>query len=132
MPKGPLTNEERTAAWLDAHRDRPPLVRMFLQRMPKGGDIHTHLSGAVYAESFIGWAAEEGLGVDSASSTITSCCRPTCDNRPVADALHDRAFYSALSTAYHAQSCQPATIRHNQFFGTFARSTRPRSGAAPI
>ncbi len=25
----------------------------FSQQMPKGGDLHNHLSGAVYAESFI-------------------------------------------------------------------------------
>src|SRR5262245_65079475 len=91
-----LTNEERTAAWLEAHRDRPPMVRMFLQRMPKGADLHSHLSGAVYAESYIAWAVEAGLCVETASSTITACCRPTCDNRPVADALHDQRFNSAL------------------------------------
>ena len=33
---------QRVATWFEAHRDRPPLLRMFLQRMPKGGDIHTH------------------------------------------------------------------------------------------
>jgi adenosine deaminase/adenosine deaminase CECR1 len=27
--------------------------------MPKGGDIHSHLGGAVYAESYLAWAAEE-------------------------------------------------------------------------
>src|SRR5215470_12126516 len=69
-----LTNEERTAAWLDAHRDRPPMVRVFLQRMPKGADLHTHLSGAVYAESYIAWAIEAGLCVETASSKITACC----------------------------------------------------------
>jgi adenosine deaminase/adenosine deaminase CECR1 len=117
-----LTNEERTAAWLDAHRDRPPMVRMFLQRMPKGADLHTHLSGAVYAESYIAWAAAEGLCVETASSTITACCRPTCDNRPVADALRDQNFYSALvdglSTRNLADRRQSG---HNQFFDVFAR-----------
>lgn len=43
--------EERAAAWLEAHRARPPMLRALLHAMPKGGDIHTHLSGAVYAES---------------------------------------------------------------------------------
>ena len=28
--------------------------------MPKGGDLHSHLSGAVYAESYIQWAAAKG------------------------------------------------------------------------
>lgn len=32
--------------------------------MPKGGDLHNHLSGAIYAETFIQWAAQGGLCVD--------------------------------------------------------------------
>jgi adenosine deaminase/adenosine deaminase CECR1 len=50
---------ERAAAWFAAHRNQPPSLRIFLQRMPKGGDIHSHLGGAVYAESYLAWAAEE-------------------------------------------------------------------------
>jgi hypothetical protein len=29
----------------------------FLRQMPKGGDLHNHLSGAIYAESYIQWVA---------------------------------------------------------------------------
>ena len=127
-----LTNEEHTAAWLDAYRDRPPMVRMFLQRMPKGADLHMHLSGAVYAESYIAWAAAEGLCVETASSKITSCCRPTCDNRPVAEALHDQSFYSALidglSTRNLANRRQSG---HNQFFDAFARFNEASIQRAP-
>jgi adenosine deaminase len=36
-------------------------MRAFLHRMPRGGDLHVHLSGAVYAERFIAWAAQDGL-----------------------------------------------------------------------
>lgn len=45
--------ETQVAAWFEKHRDRPPALRAFLQRMPKGGDIHSHLSGAVYAEHYL-------------------------------------------------------------------------------
>ncbi len=41
------------AHYLDAVRDKPPLLLAFLRRFPKGGDLHNHLSGAVYAESLI-------------------------------------------------------------------------------
>src|SRR5262245_48368545 len=46
-----------TAAWFEAHRHSPGMLRGFIQRMPKGGDLHNHLSGAVYAESYLAWAA---------------------------------------------------------------------------
>jgi adenosine deaminase len=89
------TNEERTAAWFEGHRDRPPMLRMFLQQMPKGGDIHSHLTGAIYAESYIAWAAaaRPDLCADEVTHTISACCPPLCKTRPVADALRDPAFY---------------------------------------
>ena len=50
-----------TAARFEAARDDHTELRAFLRRMPKGGDLHTHLSGAVYAERFIAWAAQQHL-----------------------------------------------------------------------
>jgi hypothetical protein len=100
--------------------------------MPKGAALHTHLSGAVYAESYIAWAAAGGLCVEAASSKITSCCRPTCDNRPVAEALRDQNFYSALvdglSTRNLADRRQSG---HNQFFDVFARFDAASIKCAP-
>jgi len=40
--------------------------------MPKGGDLHNHLSGAIYAERYIEWAAEKGLCVNNRTMTLTS------------------------------------------------------------
>ena len=53
-----------TAASFEAARDNHTELRAFLRRMPKGGDLHTHLSGAVYAERFIAWAAQQHLCAD--------------------------------------------------------------------
>jgi adenosine deaminase/adenosine deaminase CECR1 len=125
------TPEARTAAWFEANRARPPMLRMFLQRMPKGGDIHVHLSGAVYAESYLAWAASAGLCASPATGAIGACCPPPCDGRPVAEALADPAFYGAivdgLSTRNLANRRQSG---HDQFFGAFSRfrdATRDRS-----
>jgi Adenosine deaminase len=126
------TNEERTAAWFEGHRDRPPMLRMFLQQMPKGGDIHSHLTGAIYAESYIAWAAaaaQPDLCADETTRTITPCCPPACKTRPVADALRDTAFYNALvdglstrNLANHRQS------GHDQFFAAFRRFSSATDG----
>src|SRR5262245_30078564 len=116
------TGEERAAAWFEAHRGRPPMLRMFLQRMPKGGDLHTHLIGAVYAESYIAWAADGRLCASTSTGAIVQCCSPPCDARPVAEALGDPAFYSlivdGLSTRNLARRPQSG---HDQFFATFSR-----------
>ncbi len=138
----PTTGEERAAAWFEAHRDRPPMVRAFLQRTPKGGDIHIHVTGAVYAESYIAWAAQDGMCVETATSTLKPCdrvkdedCKP-CDRtkdqnctsgtqpgtRRVVDALHDPGLYSALIDGLSTRNLanQPQS-GHDQFFAAFRR-----------
>ena len=45
-------------------RKDPNLLLAFLREMPKGGDLHNHLWGAVYAESLIQWAAENKDCID--------------------------------------------------------------------
>ena len=49
-----------TAARFDALRDDHTALRNFLRRMPKGADLHVHLTGAVYAEHVIEWAPRRG------------------------------------------------------------------------
>jgi len=61
---------ERAAVWFEDHRNQPPALRIFLQRMPKGGDLHSHLSGAVYAESYLAWAAEENYCAQRVGETL--------------------------------------------------------------
>jgi len=41
-------------------RNDPPSLYAFLLRMPKGADLHNHVSGAVYAESYLRAAAADG------------------------------------------------------------------------
>ena len=54
--------------------------------MPKGGDLHNHLSGGIYAESWIDFAAEDGLCVDRTTAVlIPPPCDASCDkfaNKP--------------------------------------------------
>ena len=47
-----------------AARKNPPELYAFLLRMPKGGDLHLHLGGAIYAETYLRIAAEDGLCLD--------------------------------------------------------------------
>jgi hypothetical protein len=100
---------------------RPPLLRAFLQRMPKGGDLHTHLSGAIYAESYIAWAAADGLCVDP--TTLGFVAPPcTATRRKASDALTDQAFYDRIIDAMSARNFVPGQKSgHDQFFDAFAK-----------
>src|SRR5579862_6991187 len=63
-------SERRTELGLEVARKDPLALRAFLVTMPKGADLHNHLSGAVYAESFIRAAAEDNLCVDTSSNSF--------------------------------------------------------------
>jgi adenosine deaminase len=45
-------------------RQDPNALRAFLLAMPKGGDLHHHLTGAVYPEVLLQLASYQGLSVD--------------------------------------------------------------------
>jgi len=56
--------EQRAAAALTLASKNPLELRAFLTTMPKGGELHFHLGGAVYAETVLKDAAEDNLCVD--------------------------------------------------------------------
>src|SRR5271156_6233016 len=66
-PSSARAPEDRTASAFEAARANPLELRAFLVRMPKGADLHNHLSGAIYAESWIRAGAEDNLCVDLAT-----------------------------------------------------------------
>jgi hypothetical protein len=112
---------DRAAAWFEGHRHRPPMLRAFVQRMPKGGDLHSHLSGGVYAESYLQWAAEGNFCVDLAAQRLVPPPCQESDQMPLAKSLLQKnaardALINKLSTRnldYAGQS------GHDQFFAAF-------------
>jgi hypothetical protein len=56
--------EFRASKALEAIRGDPLALHVFLKRMPKGADLHSHLHSAVYAETLIRNAIEDKLCVD--------------------------------------------------------------------
>jgi adenosine deaminase len=58
-------------AELERVRANPLELRDFLKRMPKGADLHSHLNGAVYAETLIRAGGQDGLCVDPAAKAFT-------------------------------------------------------------
>src|ERR1043166_10234266 len=69
-------NEAATARKLAAIRNQPLALEAFLREMPKGGDLPNHLSGSIYAESYLRWAAEDQACLLVATFTIVA---PPCD-----------------------------------------------------
>jgi adenosine deaminase len=112
-----------TSATLTQARDNPTALRQFLARMPKGGDLHSHLSGAVYAERFVEWAIADGLCLRQADSTILN---PPCADGsvPMQDAIRDQASRDRLVNALSMRGFVPTAAEptgHDRFFTTFGR-----------
>jgi adenosine deaminase len=68
QPYNPV--EEIIQRHLDGIRGHEAALRGFFQAMPKGGDIHHHYSGAVYAESFVEHIAEKNFWVNTQDYSI--------------------------------------------------------------
>jgi adenosine deaminase len=118
---------------LDRVRNSPLELRAFLERMPKGADLHTHLGGAVYAETLIHDAVEDQLCVETATATLVPSIgtthstppQPVCgaNSEPVIDALGNPDLYTSLIDGFSMRSFVPSAgiSGHDHFFATFTR-----------
>ena len=116
--------EERAAKYLESVRHQPGLLLAFLQQMPKGGDLHVHLYGAIYAESMIDWASESALCVDRSTSKLmhASCdsCEPYKNKPSVRCAYQDHVLYDQLVDAWSMRNWhREEESGHDHFFATF-------------
>lgn len=117
------TPEQRTARHFQSIRNQPSLLHDFLRQMPKGGDLHNHLSGAVYAESFIRWAVLDGLCIDRSTATLISPpCEPGSGRPPASAAYQDTSLYSLLLDAFSMRGLRSGLESgHDHFFATFGK-----------
>lgn len=126
------TKELRTSRAFETAKKNPLELRAFLYGFPKGADLHYHLSGGVYAETFIRDGAEDKLCVDVAKLAFV---RPGPEAKrdaqqdcgegrvPAAKAFSDQDLYDALVDAFSMRGFVPyaGTTAHDHFFDTFAK-----------
>lgn len=127
-PSAKQGHEARAArAYQAAVRQGAPALRAFLQGVPKGADLHVHLSGAVYAETFLREAGEDGLCVDP---TALRLAQPPCTGQllPAAQLSGNitpanQALYDRLIDAFSMRGFVPSSgwSGHDQFFAAFGR-----------
>ncbi len=129
--------EAAVAALFDKAAQNPTDLRMFLHRMPKGGDLHDHLGGNVYAEDFLRWAAADGL-----CAKETELVPPPCESgQAIASIIdHQPLAYARLVDAFSTRGWlagvgQDTVSGHDQFFSTFdkfAPAARDHTGDALV
>jgi len=131
--------EVRTSrAFEQARKDGPLTLRAFLLNMPKGADLHNHLSGAVYAESWIRAAGEDGLCVNTVSLSFVPAAAANSTSgqticgegqTPASRVPANSALYDSLIDSFSMRSFVPSAgvSGHDHFFETFEkfRGTSP-------
>jgi adenosine deaminase len=118
--------ERRAALHLQTAKSNPLALRHFLLGMPKGADLHNHLAGAVYAESWIRVAAEAKLCIDPVAYVLS---QPQTDGPcpsgyvPGSEAFKNQPLYDGLIDAFSMRSFVPSTgiSGHDHFFATFGK-----------
>ena len=130
QPNDPGTRssiEQRTSRYFESIRKSPPQELAFLLKMPKGGDLHNHLSGAIYAESYIQWAADNGLCVNTTTMVLSAPappkkCDPNSEQPPASTALKNSGLYGRMIDAWSMRNWQlSGQSGHDHFFDTFGK-----------
>jgi adenosine deaminase len=120
----PATAGEAAASRaLEMVRDRSPLLLAFLREMPKGADLHSHLSGAVYAESFLAWAVEDGRCIRAATlAAAVGPCDADAGLVPADSAYRDADLHRRVIDSWSTRNWSPALVDgHTRFFDTFGQ-----------
>jgi adenosine deaminase len=114
-----------SGAFDEARKTGPPALRAFLYGMPKGADLHNHLAGAIYAESWIQAAADDHLCVNVQTLSYDKLEAGACKTGevPAGDAFTDQHIYDKLIDAFSMRTFVPKTADsgHDHFFDTFDR-----------
>jgi adenosine deaminase len=125
--QGPKTKAEKRASIIyeaNLHQG-PEALRAFLVDFPKGADLHVHLAGAVYAETLIRDAAEDGACVDT---TMLILAKPPCKGKLIPATTftgnidrNTQLLYDKLIDALSIRSFKSTAgwSEHDQFFSVF-------------
>lgn len=114
-------------------RKNPLELHAFLYRMPKGGDLHNHLAGAVYAENYIAAAVEDHLCVDKAALALVESTAPGGACAPgqvdAAATQTDNTLRNGLIDSFSMRNFVAGRQSgHDHFFDTFDKFGAVSSG----
>lgn len=117
----PPAVERRVSAYLDSIRNQPEALASFFRELPKGADLHSHLSGAVSTELLMDLAMADGLCIESDTQRALP---PPCpaNSRPAVEMRTDAAFRQQVLRAWSMQDFTPGEESgHDHFFATFGK-----------
>ncbi|AKF85686.1 adenosine deaminase [Myxococcus fulvus] len=119
-PPTPRPPEDLTQEHMETLRSNPTALAAFLRDMPKGGDLHSHTSGAITMEKLIQWGSEDGACVNPTTYVASNPCEQGAT--PLSNTASDRALYDAVMGAWSMEGFTgPLLEAHQHFFDAFAK-----------
>lgn len=118
-PQVAIAREAALTRVFEMLRPQPSALEAFLRALPKGADLHTHVSGAVSTESLIRWGGEDGACV---STTDFFSSSPPCGPGTVAlsTVTPGSPLYGRVLGAWSMEGfIGDVVARHHHFFSSF-------------
>jgi adenosine deaminase len=126
----PTATEQRVNDLLESIRKDVSALRQFFYRMPKGGDLHHHFSGSIYAETLLEravaldyWVNRQTLEIKSPDFVPDKKARlrwarfSTLEKEGAMDALSQKLLRQWSVFEFNPTPYGPS--RHDHFFQTF-------------
>jgi hypothetical protein len=111
--------EQRASDRFDAILGDRPALTAFLHAVPKGADLHNHLNGAVYAETYLDWARTDG---DCVNTTTYAAVAPGSCSASTQPAPVSGTFFDAIIRTWSMQDFVAGSQSgHDHFFATFGK-----------
>ncbi len=106
-----------------AKQSTPELIA-FVRRMPKGADIHNHVSGAVYSDFALDRAERKGLGFNIKTNRFTAVKETKKENKndviSIEELKTNPVYLAQFRNAASMRGWHPNTASgHDHFFSTF-------------
>jgi adenosine deaminase/adenosine deaminase CECR1 len=115
-----VSDEMLTSQRLEALRQNPEELRAFFLSMPKGGDIHNHLTGAVYAEHLIDEANAQNLCINLDNYTVSPNYCGSNNSEPIKNAYSNSKLYGQIVDAWSMRDSEVLDeSKRDHFFNTF-------------
>ena len=114
------SDEELIAQRFEGLRDNPGELRAFFLAMPKGGDIHNHLTGAIYAEDLIDEASAQNLCINLDNYTVSPKYCGSANSEPINNSYSDSKLYGQIVDAWSMRDSELLDeSKRDHFFNTF-------------
>lgn len=127
-PEPTPTREELVSAELEAVRDNLTELAGFLDAFPKGGELHSHISGAIPMEDLIAWGAADGVCINTSTWFASTTCDTT--NVPMSNALTDENLYRSIINNWSVEASTGDVLAdHQLFFDAFGKFGAVQSNA---